>query len=90
LVTFQPPIPRTSIAWDKVQRQLVVADDKGLGTHVPAHSGGLSGFSTHQDTGTVNLMPPPNANDLARFRKQVCQRSCARADHLAELEDSRG
>ena len=61
----------TSIAYDKAQKQLVVADDKGLGTHVPARSGGLSGFSTHQDTGTVNLIPLPNANQLARFSKQV-------------------
>jgi YVTN family beta-propeller protein len=61
----------TSIAYDKVQKQLVVADDKGLGTHVPAHSGDLSGFSTHQDTGTVNLIPLPNATQLARFSKQV-------------------
>jgi YVTN family beta-propeller protein len=61
----------TSIAYDKVQKQLVVADDKGLGTHVPAHSGGLDGFSTHQDTGTVNLIPLPNATELARFSKQV-------------------
>jgi YVTN family beta-propeller protein len=61
----------TSISYDKVQKQLVVADDKGLGSHVPAHSGDLSGFSTHQDTGTVNLIPLPNANQLARFSKQV-------------------
>ena len=61
----------TSIAWDKAQKQLVVADDKGVGTHVPARSGGLTGFSTHQDTGTVNLIPLPNANQLARFSKQV-------------------
>ena len=61
----------TSIAYDKVQKQLVVADDKGLGTHVPARSGGLSGFSTHQDTGAVNLIPLPNATQLARFSKQV-------------------
>jgi YVTN family beta-propeller protein len=61
----------TSIAYDKVQKQLVVADDKGLGAHAPARSGGLSGFNTHQDTGTVNLIPLPNANQLARFSKQV-------------------
>ena len=61
----------TSIAYDKVQKQLVVADDKGLGTHVPARSGGLSGFNTHHDTGTVNLIPLPNADQLARFSKQV-------------------
>jgi YVTN family beta-propeller protein len=61
----------TSVAYDKIQKQLVVADDKGLGTHVPARSGGLSGFNTHQDTGAVNLIPLPNANQLARFSKQV-------------------
>ncbi|HUA58422.1 MAG TPA: phosphoesterase [Verrucomicrobiae bacterium] len=61
----------TSIAYDKEQKLLVVADDKGLGTHVPARSGGLSGFSTHQDTGAVNLIPLPNANELAQFSKQV-------------------
>jgi YVTN family beta-propeller protein len=61
----------TSIAYDKAQKQLAVADDKGLGTHVPARSGGLSGFNTHQDTGTVNLIPAPNADQLARFSKQV-------------------
>ncbi len=61
----------TSVAYDKTQKQLVVADDKGLGTHVPARSGGLSGFSTHQDTGAVNLIPVPNASQLARFSKQV-------------------
>src|SRR5262249_27380388 len=61
----------TSLAYDKVQKELVVADDKGLGTHVPSRSGGLSGFNTHQDTGTVNLIPLPNANQLAGFSKQV-------------------
>jgi YVTN family beta-propeller protein len=61
----------TSIAYDKAQKQLVVADDKGLGTHVPSHSGGLDGFSTHQDAGTVNLIAAPNANQLAGFSKQV-------------------
>jgi YVTN family beta-propeller protein len=61
----------TSIAYDKAQKQLAVADDKGLGTHVPARSGGLSGFNTHQDAGTVNLIPLPNANQLARYSKQV-------------------
>ncbi len=61
----------TSIAYDKTQKQLLVADDKGLGTHVPSRSGGLAGFSTHQDTGTVNLIPAPNATQLAQFSKQV-------------------
>jgi hypothetical protein len=61
----------TSIAYDKAHKQLVVADDKGLGTHVPTHSGALAGFNTHQDTGTVNLIPLPSAAELAKFSKQV-------------------
>jgi len=61
----------TSIAYDKARKQLVVADDKGLGTHTPARSGDLSGFNTHHDMGTVNLIPLPNASQLARFSKQV-------------------
>ena len=61
----------TSIAWDKDQKQLVVADDKGIGTHVLSRSANLSGFNTHQDTGAVNLIPVPNASDLAGFSKQV-------------------
>ena len=61
----------TSITYDKAQKQVVIADDKGLGTHVPARSNGLSGFSTHQDAGTVNLIPLPNANQLVGFSKQV-------------------
>ncbi len=60
----------TSITYDKAHRQLVVADDKGLGAHAPARSGGLDGFSTHQDTGTVNLIPLPNADQLGQFSKQ--------------------
>lgn len=61
----------TSIAYDRAQKQLVVADDKGIGTHTPTRSGGLSGFNTHQDMGTVNLIALPDANQLARFSKQV-------------------
>lgn len=61
----------TSIAWDKAAKGLVVADDKGLGSHVPTRSGGLAGFSTHVDTGAVNLIPLPNATQLAAFSKQV-------------------
>jgi YVTN family beta-propeller protein len=60
----------TSITWDKAQKQLVVADDKGMGTHVPL-ANGRAGFSTHQDTGAVNVIPLPNATELARFTRQV-------------------
>jgi YVTN family beta-propeller protein len=62
----------TSIAYDKIQKQLAVADDKGLGSRGGvANRHGVSGFVTALDTGTVNLIPLPNADQLARFSKQV-------------------
>ncbi len=62
----------TSIAYDSAHRQLVVADDKGLGAQGSIGSAqGVSSFNTHQDTGVVNLIPLPSAAQLARYTKQV-------------------
>jgi len=62
----------TSVAYDKVRKQLVIADDKGLGARgAVIKSLGVSGFNTHQDTGIVNLIPLPDAKQLARYSKQV-------------------
>jgi YVTN family beta-propeller protein len=62
----------TSIVYNAAQRQLVVADDKGLGAQgVVTSSLGAGGFNTHQDTGVVNLIPLPNADQLAKYTKQV-------------------
>ena len=62
----------TSIAYDKVQKQLVVADDKGLGAQGSMGSAqGVFAYNTHQDEGVVNLIPLPNANQMARFTRQV-------------------
>jgi sugar lactone lactonase YvrE len=62
----------TSITYDKVQKQLVIADDKGLGSRGSTSTkNGVIGYNTHADTGVVNLIPEPNANELARFSKQV-------------------
>jgi len=62
----------TSITYDKGQKQLLVADDKGLGAQGSMGSAqGVSAYNTHQDTGVVNLIPLPNAYQLARFTKQV-------------------
>lgn len=62
----------TSIAWDKAQKQLVIADDKGLGARgLTRIMNGVVGYNTHADQGVVNLIPEPNASELARFSKQV-------------------
>ena len=62
----------TSIAWDKSARQLVIADDKGLGSRGTSTTvKGVTGFNTHADTGVLNLIPLPNSAQLARWSKQV-------------------
>jgi len=62
----------TSIAYDAAHKQLVVADDKGLGAQGTVDTVlGASGFNTHQDAGVVSLIPLPNAGELARYTKQV-------------------
>jgi DNA-binding beta-propeller fold protein YncE len=62
----------TSIAYDAAARQLVVADDKGVGARgSKATAYGVTGFNTHRDQGTINLVPLPDAVQLARFTQQV-------------------
>ena len=62
----------TSIAYDKLQKQLAIADDKGLGSRgLTISRERVIGYNTHADTGVVNLIPEPNASELARFNKQV-------------------
>jgi YVTN family beta-propeller protein len=62
----------TSITYDKAQKQLVIADDKGPGTRgIPRTINGVIGYNTYADTGVVNLIPEPNASELASFSNQV-------------------
>jgi YVTN family beta-propeller protein len=61
-----------SITWDKVRKQLVIADDKGLGSRGNSTTtSGVIGYNTHADMGVVNLIPEPNAQQLAKLSKQV-------------------
>ena len=62
----------TTIAYDKGTKNLVVSDDKGLGAQgslAAAH--GVTAFNTHQETGTVSLIPIPDAATLATMTAQV-------------------
>lgn len=63
----------TSIAWDKARKQLVIADDKGLGSRgtTTVTKSGVIAYNTHADMGVVNLIAEPNATSLAAFSKQV-------------------
>jgi YVTN family beta-propeller protein len=62
----------TTIAYDAATKSLVVANDKGLGAQGSigtAH--GVQAFNTHQETGTVSLIPVPTASQLAAYTRQV-------------------
>jgi YVTN family beta-propeller protein len=66
----------TSIAYDAVNKQLVVADDKGVGANtIPGSAEGVptsaGAFNTHYEAGRVNLIPLPNAHQLAEYTEQV-------------------
>jgi len=62
----------TSISYDKSRRQLVIADDKGLGSRgSTTTTKGVVGYNTQADMGVVNLISEPNASELTKFSKQV-------------------
>jgi YVTN family beta-propeller protein len=66
----------TSIAYDAVKKQLVVADDKGVGANtIPGSAEGVptsaGAFNTHYEAGRVSLIPLPNARQLAEYTEQV-------------------
>lgn len=62
----------TSIAYDNARKQLLVADDKGLGSRgITTTKDGVTGYNTHGDMGVVNVIPEPNASQLAQFSRQV-------------------
>jgi YVTN family beta-propeller protein len=77
----------SSVVLDETDNVLLVANDKGLGTTgygvaTPPNSSaensystnyGVSDFNTHQDLGTVSIVPVPNHQNLDEETKQVYQ-----------------
>ena len=62
----------TSVAYDKARKQLVIADDKGLGSRGSTTTkNGVVAYNTHADMGVVNIIPEFNARSLAAYSKQV-------------------
>ena len=51
---------------------LIVANDKGIGTRYSFETDyGVTGYNTHQDNGTVSIIPVPNSATLAAMTEQV-------------------
>jgi YVTN family beta-propeller protein len=61
-----------SVALDKATSQLIVANDKGIGTRYSMETDwGVTDYNTHQDNGTVSIVPVPNTVTLATMTAQV-------------------
>jgi YVTN family beta-propeller protein len=63
----------SSIAYDAAHGQLVVTNDKGIGAQsnkVSSHSAGPA-YNTHEDQGTVSLIPLPSSKTLKTMTAQV-------------------
>jgi YVTN family beta-propeller protein len=64
----------STIAYDSANNQLVVSNDKGLGTWGSiGEAHGVYGYNTHHDTAVVNLIPVPSAQTLQTLTTQVYQ-----------------
>lgn len=64
----------SSVVLDKASEQLIVANDKGIGTRYSFEcDDGVCGYNTHQDNGTVSIIPIPNSATLATMTTQVFQ-----------------
>src|SRR5579864_7098413 len=64
----------SSVVLDEVNKTLIVANDKGIGARDSFECDyGVCDFNTHQDNGTVSIVPIPNKVTLQAMSEQVFQ-----------------
>ena len=64
----------SSVVLDEANNTLLVANDKGIGTRYSFECDhGVCGLNTHQDNGTVSIVPVPDSGTLATMTSQVFQ-----------------
>ena len=62
----------SSVVLDEVNNTLLVANDKGIGARLSYECDhGVCDYNTHQDNGTVSIVPVPNSVTLASMTSQV-------------------
>jgi YVTN family beta-propeller protein len=62
----------SSVVLDDTENALIVANDKGIGARNSFESDfGVTAYNTHQDNGTVSIVPVPGKLALAVMTKQV-------------------
>jgi len=61
-----------SVALDAKNNQLIVANDKGIGTLLSFETDyGVTDYNTHQDNGTVSIVPIPSSVQLPALTRTV-------------------
>jgi YVTN family beta-propeller protein len=64
----------SSVVLDQANNTLLVANDKGIGTRNSFECDhGVCGLNSHQDNGTVSIVPVPNDDALEAMTSQVYQ-----------------
>ena len=62
----------SSVVLDAVNNTLIVANDKGIGTRLSYECDyGVCAYNTHQDNGTVSIVPVPLSGTLKGMTQQV-------------------
>lgn len=62
----------SSVVLDQAENKLLVANDKGIGTRYSFETDyGVSSYNTHQDNGTVSIIPVPDRGALRAMTRQV-------------------
>lgn len=80
----------SSVKYDAAHNQLVVSNDKGIGAQsnkVSSHGAGPA-YNTHEDQGTVSLIPLPSFKSLQTMTTQVYQNN--HWDLKANIEGASG
>src|SRR6202041_2636473 len=64
----------SSVVLDQANSTLIVANDKGIGARLSYECDyGVCDYNTHQDNGTVSIVPVPDSETLAAMTKDVFQ-----------------
>jgi len=62
----------SSVVLDEADHSLIVANDKGIGTRYSFETDhGVTGYNTHQDNGTVSIVPLPDEEALRSMTAKV-------------------
>ncbi|MBV9340575.1 MAG: bifunctional YncE family protein/alkaline phosphatase family protein, partial [Acidobacteria bacterium] len=62
----------SSVVLDEADNVLIVANDKGIGTRYSFETDyGVTDYNTHQDNGTVSIVPVPDSKSLDAMTRQV-------------------